>query len=329
MNVLNYSKKISTDDFMGGVSPPANKHKEEIIMYMLEIANLTKKFGRFTALNQVNLQVKEGEVFGFIGPNGAGKTTTIRVLLGILQATEGSAHVFGMDAWKNAVEIHKRIAYVPGDVNLWPNLTGGEVIDLFVSLRQKSDKEKREKLIKKFELDPSKKCRTYSKGNRQKVALIAAFASDADLYILDEPTSGLDPLMEQIFQECVSEIKTAGKSIFLSSHILQEVERLCDRVGIIREGRVVETGTLEDLRHLTQISMNIATQSEPEGLAQVKGVHNIEKYGDGLSFLVDQTQIPEVVSFISKFGVTRLESTLPTLEELFMKHYSDNSTGGE
>lgn len=298
-------------------------------MYMLEIANLTKKFGRFTALNQVNLQVKEGEVFGFIGPNGAGKTTTIRVLLGILQATEGSAHVFGMDAWKNAVEIHKRIAYVPGDVNLWPNLTGGEVIDLFVSLRQKSDKEKREKLIKKFELDPSKKCRTYSKGNRQKVALIAAFASDADLYILDEPTSGLDPLMEQIFQECVSEIKTAGKSIFLSSHILQEVERLCDRVGIIREGRVVETGTLEDLRHLTQISMNIATQSEPEGLAQVKGVHNIEKYGDGLSFLVDQTQIPEVVSFISKFGVTRLESTLPTLEELFMKHYSDNSTGGE
>ncbi|MCL2697951.1 MAG: ABC transporter ATP-binding protein [Oscillospiraceae bacterium] len=217
-------------------------------MFMLEINNLTKKFGKFTALNNVNLQVKEGEVFGYIGPNGAGKTTTIRVLLGILQATSGTARIFGMDAWKDAVEIHKRIAYVPGDVNLWPNLTGGEVIDLFVSLRQKSDKAKRERLIEKFELDPTKKCRTYSKGNRQKVALIAAFASDADLYILDEPTSGLDPLMGEFFVEEVLNLKNSGKSVLLSSHILSEVERLCDRVGVIMKGNVIKTGTLDELK---------------------------------------------------------------------------------
>jgi ABC-2 type transport system ATP-binding protein len=215
---------------------------------MLETTNLTKKFGKFTALDNVNLQVKEGEVFGYVGPNGAGKTTTIRVLLGILQATAGKAQLFGKDSWKDSVDIHKKIAYVPGDVNLWPNLTGGEVIDLFVSLRQKSNKEKREKLIERFELDPSKKCRTYSKGNRQKVALIAAFASDADLYILDEPTSGLDPLMGEFFVEQVLELKNSGKSVFLSSHILSEVERLCDRVGVIMKGNIIKTGTLEELK---------------------------------------------------------------------------------
>jgi ABC-2 type transport system ATP-binding protein len=217
----------------------------------LETNDLTKKFGKFAALKKIGLKVNEGEVFGYIGPNGAGKTTTIRVLLGILQATEGSAKVFGMDAWKDAVEIHRRVAYVPGDVNLWPNLTGGEVIDLFVSLRGRHDKPLREKLLKDFDLDPSKKCRAYSKGNRQKVALIAAFASDADLFILDEPTSGLDPLMEQVFQSCVLEQKNKGKGIFLSSHILSEVERLCDRVGIIREGELVETGTLGELTRLS------------------------------------------------------------------------------
>lgn len=216
---------------------------------MIEIVNLKKNYGKFTALHDVNITVKKGEVFGFIGPNGSGKTTTIRVLLGILQATAGTAKVFGLDAWKDAVEIHKRIAYVPGDVNLWPTLTGGEVIDLFVNLRgQKVNKERREKLIKAFEFDPSKKCNTYSKGNRQKVALIAAFASDADLLILDEPTSGLDPLMEKVFQDCVAEQKAAGKSILLSSHILSEVEKLCDRVAVIREGRIIETGTMADLK---------------------------------------------------------------------------------
>lgn len=293
----------------------------------LETVNMTKRFGKFTALNGIGLKVNEGEVFGYIGPNGAGKTTTIRVLLGILQATEGSAKVFGMDAWKNAVEIHKRIAYVPGDVNLWPNLTGGEVIDLFVSLRGKHDKERREKLLKMFDLDPSKKCRTYSKGNRQKVALVAAFASDADLFILDEPTSGLDPLMEQVFQECVLEQKNNGKGIFLSSHILSEVERLCDRVGIIREGKLVETGTLSELRHLTRIAMNVETENPIEGLDRMKGVHGVRKQQGGLSFQIDSAEIGNIISHISKYGVKKLESTPPTLEDLFMRHY--NTNGGK
>ena len=213
----------------------------------LQLDNVSKNFGKFKALDGINLNISEGEVFAYLGPNGSGKSTTIRILLGILQATEGSAKVFGLDAWKNAVEIHKRIAYVPGDVNLWPNLTGGEVIDLFVKLRGTYDKKRRDKLVSDFDLDPTKKCRTYSKGNRQKVALIAAFASNADLFILDEPTSGLDPLMEQVFQAHVLEQKNTGKTVFLSSHIMSEVERLCDRVGIIRGGKLVETGTLDDL----------------------------------------------------------------------------------
>jgi ABC-2 type transport system ATP-binding protein len=204
---------------------------------MINIAGLQKNFGAVAALRDVNMQVKSGEVVGFIGPNGAGKTTTIRVLLGILQATAGTATVFGSDVWKNAVEIHKKIAYVPGDVSLWPNLTGGETIDFFINLRGNGiNKERRDKLIKKFDFDPTKKCNTYSKGNRQKVALIAAFSCDADLFILDEPTSGLDPLMEKVFQECVLDLKKQGKSVLLSSHILSEVERLCDRVYIIKEG---------------------------------------------------------------------------------------------
>jgi ABC-2 type transport system ATP-binding protein len=219
-----------------------------MMKHTLKITNLCKNYGKFTALNGIDLQVGEGEVFGYIGPNGAGKTTTIRVLLGILQVTKGQAKVFGLDAWKDAVEIHRRIAYVPGDVNLWPNLTGGEVIDLFVRLRGKPDKQKRKQLLEKFDLDPTKKCRTYSKGNRQKVALVAAFASDADLFILDEPTSGLDPLMGEIFVEQVLELKQSGKSVFLSSHILSEIERLCGRVGIIMKGKLLKTGTLDELK---------------------------------------------------------------------------------
>ena len=288
----------------------------------LETVKLTKRFGKFTALDSIDLKVNEGEVFGYIGPNGAGKTTTIRVLLGILQATEGSAKVFGKDAWKDAVEIHKRIAYVPGDVNLWPNLTGGEVIDLFVSLQGKHKKARREKLLEMFDLDPSKKCRAYSKGNRQKVALVAAFASDADLFILDEPTSGLDPLMEQVFQECVLEQKKNGKGIFLSSHILSEVESLCDRVGIIREGKLVETGSLSELRHLTRIAMNVETENPIERLESIKGVYGIRKQQGGLSFQVDSGEIGNVISYISKFRVKKLESSPPTLEDLFMRHYN-------
>jgi len=287
----------------------------------LELVNLSKKFGKVTALDGVSLKVNEGEVFGYIGPNGAGKTTTIRVLLGILQATEGRAGVFGMDAWKDAVEIHKRIAYVPGDVSLWPNLTGGEVIDLFASLRGKVDQTRREQLLGLFDLDPSKKCRTYSKGNRQKVALVAAFTSDADLYILDEPTSGLDPLMEQVFQECVLAQKKNGKGIFLSSHILSEVERLCDRVGIIREGKLVETGTLNQLRHLTRITMYIETEKPVENLAQRKGVHDVRSQQGGLWFQVDSDDIGGVVAHLAPYGVKKLESAPPTLEDLFMRHY--------
>ncbi|MBS4219843.1 ABC transporter ATP-binding protein [Bacillus sp. FJAT-49711] len=288
---------------------------------MLKTSNLTKRFGNFTALDGVNIEVNEGEVFGFIGPNGAGKSTTIRVLLGILKATEGEARIFGKDVWKDAVEIHKRIAYVPGDVNLWPNLTGGEVIDLFVKLRGTNHKSRREELIQKFNLDPSKKCRTYSKGNRQKVALISAFSSEADLYILDEPTSGLDPLMEKVFQECVMDAKKAGKSVLLSSHILSEVEKLCDRVGIIREGKIIESGSLNELRHLTRLNLVVETKQPITALQELKGVHDIKRKEQSLSFQVDSEELDTVMIYISQFGIVRLESTPPTLEDLFMRHY--------
>ena len=290
----------------------------------LQTTDLTKKFGLLTALDSINLQVNQGEVFGFIGPNGAGKTTAIRILLGILRPTSGLAQVFGQDAWAHAVSIHRRIAYVPGDVNLWPNLTGGEVIDLFVNLRGSIDKNRRKKLLDMFDLDPSKKSRTYSKGNRQKVALVAAFASEADLYILDEPTSGLDPLMEQVFQECVLEQKQRGKTIFLSSHILSQVERLCDRVGIIREGKIIETGTLSHLRHLTRINVKAATQDPMVGLDKLESVHDITQMPEYLTFTVDSAQIGQVISFISQFKITKFESSPPSLEDLFMRHYDAN-----
>jgi len=289
--------------------------------YSLEINNLTKKYGKLTALSNVSLTVEKGEVFGYIGPNGAGKTTTIRVMLGILKATEGSAKVFGMDAWRDAVEIHKKIAYVPGDVTLWPNLTGGEVIDLFVSLRGRHDKDRREKLLEMFELDPTKKCRTYSKGNRQKVALVAAFASDAELFVLDEPTSGLDPLMGHLFQECVLEQKNLGKGVFLSSHIMSEVEQLCDKVGIIKNGKLVDTGTLSELRHLTRVNMKVETEKPLDGLAGLAGVHGVEEKHGGVALQVDYENVGAVVEYISKYGVKKFESAPPTLEELFMSHY--------
>ncbi|WP_350344646.1 ABC transporter ATP-binding protein [Proteinivorax tanatarense] len=290
-------------------------------MGVLKVTNLTKKYGNFTALSKVNFEVKKGEVYGFIGPNGAGKTTAIRVLLGILKATEGSATIFGKDAWNDAVEIHKNIAYVPGDVNLWPNLTGGEVIDLFVRLRGTNNINRREELIKKFDLDPTKKCRTYSKGNRQKVALIAAFASDADLYILDEPTSGLDPLMERKFQECVMKAKKAGKSILLSSHILSEVEKLCDKVSIIKEGQIIESGTLSELRHLTRINIELETKKTVLNLEGVKGVHDLVKKDNVIYFQVDSENLGEVIKYLGQFDVVRLKSAPPTLEDLFMRHY--------
>ncbi|WP_368505362.1 ATP-binding cassette domain-containing protein [Alkalihalophilus sp. As8PL] len=299
-------------------------------MTILETKNLSKKFGKFTALNGVHLEVNKGEVYGFIGPNGAGKSTTIRILLGILKATSGEATIFGKDAWKDAVEIHKRLAYVPGDVNLWPNLTGGEVIDLFMKLRGGTNEGRRDELIETFKLDPTKKCRTYSKGNRQKVALVAAFASDADLYILDEPTSGLDPLMEKVFQQCVVDAKESGKSVLLSSHILSEVERLCDKVGIIREGEMIETGTLAELRHLTRTQMFVESKQPIIDLANLSGVHKIEQKDQGLSFQVDANELDLVMRHISQFGLVKVESAPPTLEDLFMRHYEGSaSRGGE
>lgn len=301
-------------------------------MTVLSITNLTKRFGRFTALDGVNMELKQGEVFGFIGPNGAGKSTAIRVLLGILKASEGEVKIFGLDAWHDAVEIHKRIAYVPGDVNLWPNLTGGEVIDLFMNMRGTTNQSRRQELIQKFNLDPTKKCRTYSKGNRQKVALIAAFASDADLYILDEPTSGLDPLMEMIFQECVMQAKNAGKTVLLSSHILSEVEKLCDRVGIIRQGKMIETGTLNELRHLTRTNFFVETKQAVTELATIKGVYNIKMQEQVLSFQTDTDALDTVIKHLSQFGIVKLESAPPTLEDLFIRHYEGNTeetnTGG-
>ncbi|WP_078552386.1 ABC transporter ATP-binding protein [Bacillus alkalicellulosilyticus] len=293
-------------------------------MTILQTVNVTKTFGKVAALSGVDMEVNSGEVYGFIGPNGAGKSTTIRILLGILKASGGEAKVFGLDAWKDAVDIHKRVAYVPGDVNLWPNLTGGEVIDLFMKLRGASNKKRREELIERFNFDPSKKCRTYSKGNRQKVALVAAFAAEADLYILDEPTSGLDPLMEKVFQDCVLEAKNEGKSILLSSHILSEVERLCDRVGIIRQGKIIESGTLQELRHLTRTNLIIETKQAVPSLAEVKGVHDIVKGEQSLSFQVDSEELDAVMRLVSQYGLIKLESTPPTLEDLFMRHYESD-----
>jgi len=246
-------------------------------MAVIETHDLVKAFGKLNALDGLDLSVEGGQVFGFIGPNGAGKTTTIRTLLGVYKATSGTAEVFGKNAWTDAVSIHEQVAYVPGDVNLWPTMSGGEVIDFFLRLRDgggpsyAAAQKRREELLKNFELDPTKKCRSYSKGNRQKVALVAALASDVDLYIFDEPTSGLDPLMEKVFQNYVAEIKAAGKTIFLSSHILSEVERLCDTVGIIRKGKLVEHGTLPELRSRWEV--------KGEALPSLEEVF-MKQYGD-------------------------------------------------
>lgn len=290
-------------------------------MNVITALGLTKRFGRFTALDGLDLEVAEGEVHGFLGPNGAGKTTTIRVLLGMLRADGGTAGLFGADPWNDAVELHRRLAYVPGDVNLWPNLTGGEVIDLFGRLRGGIDQARRAELLDMYGLDPAKKARAYSKGNRQKVALVAAFASDVPLYILDEPTSGLDPLMEVVFQDCVREAKRQGKTVLLSSHILAEVEALCDRVSIVREGRTVERGTLSELRHLTTTSITVETAAPPTGLADLPGVHDPDIQGTRASLSVDTAALDAVVGHLHTFGIRSLTSAPPTLEELFIRHY--------
>jgi len=289
---------------------------------VVSIQGLVKTFGSTLALDGLDLEVRQGEVLGFLGPNGAGKSTTIRVLLGLLQKDAGEVRLFGGDPWHDASALHRRLAYVPGDVNLWPNLTGGEVIDLLGRLRGGIDQKRRADLIERFELDPTKKGRAYSKGNRQKVALISALAADVELLVLDEPTSGLDPLMESVFAECVDEFRDEGHTVLLSSHILAEVEKLCDRVSIIRAGRCVESGTLAELRHLTRTSIR-AELAGPVDLAHLEGVHDLVVEGHGVTLQADTAHLDAVLESLLRAGVLSLTSQPPTLEELFMRHYAD------
>jgi ABC-2 type transport system ATP-binding protein len=292
-------------------------------MYVVEIKNLTKYYGEYLAINGLDLKVKQGEIFGFIGPNGAGKSTTLRILLGMLHNDAGEVTLFGGDPWHDTVNLHRRLAYVPGDVNLWSNLTGGEVIDLLGNLRGGFDRRRRNKLIKRFKLDPTKKCSTYSTGNRRKVALIAAFVCDVELYILDEPTAGLDPLMEKVFQDCVIELKEAGKTVLLSSHILSEVEALCDRVSIIKEGKIIETGTFAELRHLTRTVISVETCQPITGLDELPGVYNLTVDGTHVRFSVDSSELLNILRYLTQFNVHTLTSAPPTLEEMFISYYGD------
>jgi ABC-2 type transport system ATP-binding protein len=296
---------------------------------VIDTRGLHKHYGRTHALDGLDLSVEPGQVHGFLGPNGAGKTTTIRILLGLARKTSGDASVFGEDPWRDAVAIHRRTAYVPGDVSVWPNLSGGEAVDLLARLRgtARSDRtyrRERARLMEEFQFDPRKKGRSYSKGNRQKVALIAAFAVPADLYILDEPTSGLDPLMSVVFHREVARVRDAGATVLLSSHILSEVEQLCDRVSIIREGRIVESGTLSELRHLTRTEVSFAADGlAPERLAALPGAHDATVQDGRARFTVDSDQIAQTLPALAQLGVEGLRVAPPSLEELFLRHYGD------
>lgn len=291
----------------------------------ITLSGLVKDFGpRVRALDHLDLRVEEGEVHGFLGPNGAGKTTTIRVLLGMLRADEGQLSLLGGDPWRDTVRLHRRLAYVPGEVNLWPNLSGGEVIDVLGELRGGIDPRRRDELLERFRLDPTKRIRAYSKGNRQKVALVAAFSSDVELYLLDEPTSGLDPLMEAVFQDVVQELRTEGRSVLLSSHILSEVEALCDRVTIIRAGRAAETGTFDELRHLTRTSVVVHTVEPLGPVGRWPGVHDARVDADRATFSVDPGELNRVLARLVDLEVRSLVTSPPTLEELFLRHYGQD-----
>lgn len=284
---------------------------------------LIKTFGHTRALDGLDLDVQQGEVHGFLGPNGAGKSTAIRVLLGLLRADGGSVSLLGGDPWTDAVPLHRRLAYVPGDVELWPNLTGGEAIDLFARLRGGLDRKHRDELCERFDLDPSKKARTYSKGNRQKVALISALASDVELLLLDEPTAGLDPLMEVVFQQAIRELKEAGRTVLLSSHILAQVEVLADRISIIRQGRIVETGSLSELRHMTRTTVIAETDRPADGLASLPGVHDVTEKDGTVQFQLDGDRFDDAMRALTPLGVRSLVAHPPTLEQLLMRHYGD------
>ncbi|GAB3196777.1 ABC transporter ATP-binding protein [Geodermatophilus arenarius] len=292
-------------------------------MTAISIAGLVKTFGATRALDGLDLEVDTGEVHGFLGPNGSGKSTTLRVLLGLLRPDAGRVRLLGGDPWRDAVALHRRLAYVPGDVTLWPTISGGEAIDLIGRLRGGLDPRRRAELLDRFDLDPRKKARTYSKGNRQKVALVAALASDADLLVLDEPTSGLDPLMEAVFQECIREVRAEGRTVLLSSHILAEAEALCDRVSIIRHGRTVQSGSLGQLRHLTRTSVVAETARPASGLAALPGVHDLRHEDGRVRFDVDTDALDGTLRYLTTLGVVALTSTPPTLEELFLRHYGD------
>jgi ABC-2 type transport system ATP-binding protein len=294
----------------------------------ISTSGLVKTFGPTRALDGLDLTVSTGEVHGFLGPNGAGKTTTLRILLGLLRADSGQARLLGGDPWHDAVALHRRLAYVPGDVTLWPNLSGGEVIDLLGRLRGGLNPKRRADLLERFDLDPRKKARTYSKGNRQKVALIAALASDVELLLLDEPTSGLDPLMEATFREVIREELQSERTVLLSSHILAEVEALCDRVSIIRAGRIVESGTLAELRHLTRTSVTAELAAPPDGLRGLAGVHDLQVDGTRVRLQVDPAGLDGVLRQLTSVGVRSLTSQPPTLEELFLRHYDERVTTG-
>ena len=289
----------------------------------VSVSGLVKTFGATRALDGLDLEVASGEVHGFLGPNGSGKSTTIRVLLGLLRPDSGRTELLGGDPWRDAVALHRRLAYVPGDVTLWAGLSGGETIDLIGALRGGLDPRRRAELLDRFDLDPRKKTRTYSKGNRQKVALVAALASDAELLILDEPTSGLDPLKEAAFQECIREVRAEGRTVLLSSHILAEAEALCDRVSIIRHGRTVQSGSLAELRHLTRLSMTVETERPADGLASLPGVHGLRHEDGHVHLDVDTDALAGVLRHLAGLGVRGLTSTPPTLEELFLRHYGD------
>ncbi|MQA81210.1 MAG: ATP-binding cassette domain-containing protein [Streptosporangiales bacterium] len=292
----------------------------------ISTAGLVKTFGHTRALDGLDLSVGTGEVHGFLGPNGSGKTTTIRILLGLLRPDAGEVSLLGGDPWRQATSLHRRLAYVPGDVTLWPNLTGGEVIDMLGRMRGGLDPARKADLLERFALDPRKKGRAYSKGNRQKVGLVAALASDVELLLLDEPTSGLDPLMEEVFQQCIAEVKAEGRTVLLSSHILAEIEALCDRVSIIREGRTVESGTLADLRHLTRTSIDAVLATAPNGLRDLPGVHDLRVDDTRIRCDVDTDKLDELLRRLTTAGVRSLTSQPPTLEELFLRHYDDSDS---
>ena len=293
---------------------------------VITLAGVTKRFGSVVALDGLDLTVRQGEVHAFLGPNGAGKTTTLRVILGLLRADAGRLTVLGMDPWHDVAALHRRLAYVPGDVSLWPSLSGGEVIDLLGRMRGGLNPGRRDDLIELFDLDPRKKGRSYSKGNRQKVALIAALASEVDVYLLDEPTSGLDPIMEATFRDCVHDMRADGRTILLSSHILSEAEALCDRVSIIRDGAIVESGTLAELRHLTRTTVTAVVERTPTDLSSVPGVHDLLVRDGEVSAQIESHAIGEFISALAPAGVLALESHPPTLEDLFLQHYSRSTT---